>query len=261
MTFERLFKVFENTAPRKPQGGRVACVRSSAWLLSFIMISLLIPERSSAQREMWLDYYATFPAGRFWSYEVNPGFSKGLTNPVWLDTYISGNATYQDQNWLSTEGNLEFHYTFNSGAENVFELRPWVGTNLIWATHGGFLNLFYPSFGMRFEDRFFWYQTSGTQETKQRLRFRLSVRFPLNSASLVTGTFYVITLVEGYFPLNGEAKEISADKRRFQLGMGYVVATDLRVEMQYILMRQRNTIQNTFETSSNVVWLAVRNYF
>lgn len=239
----------------------MACCSKSARLICFSLAMVLIPDRSSAQKEMWLDHYAVFPAGRFWSYEVNPGLSKGFTDPVWFETYLNANATYQDYNWLSTEGNLEVHYTANTVSENVVELRPWIGANLIWATQGEMVNLFYPSIGFRFEDRFFWYQTSGTGATKQRIRLRLYARFPINNASLVTGTYYLITLVEGYFPLNGEAKEISADKRRFQLGLGYVIAADLRIETQYILMRQRNTLQNRFETSSNIVWLAVRNYF
>lgn len=224
-------------------------------------LMLLLPDISSAQKEMWLDYYAIFPAGRFWSYEVNTGLSKGFTDPVWAETYLSANATYQDYNWLSVEGNFEAHYTKNSVSDNFVELRPWVGANLIWATQGELLNLFYPSIGIRFEDRFFWYQPSGAQETKQRMRLRLHARFPLNNTTISTGTYYVITLVEASFPLNGEAKEIRADKRRFQLGLGYVVAADLRIEMQYVLMRQRNTLQNKFETNSQILWLAVRNYF
>ncbi len=93
------------------------------------------------------------------------------------------------------------------------------------------------------------------------MRLRLYARFPLNNTTLATGTYYLISLVEFYIPLDGEAREISADKRRFQLGLGYVVAADLRLELQYVAMRQRNTLQNKFEASSNIVWLAVRNYF
>ena len=117
---------------------------SSALLGVSFFLLLLIPSQSIGQMEMWLDYFATFPAGRYWSYEVNPGMAKGLTNPVWFEPYISANATYQDQNWLSTEGNLETHYTFNTTLEDVFELRPWVGLNFIWPTFGEHLNLFYP---------------------------------------------------------------------------------------------------------------------
>jgi hypothetical protein len=236
--------------------------RSRALLaVPFLLLILLIPSQSSGQTEMWLDYYANFPAGRYWSYEVNPGMAKGLTDPVWFEPYISANATYQDQNWLSTEGNLETHYTFNTTAEDVFEIRPWVGLNFIWPTFGEPLNLFYPSFSLRFEDRFFWYQSSGTQETKQRMRLRVFARFPLNNETLTTGTYYLLCLAEAYVPLNGDAREVSADKRRFQAGLGYVVASDLRVELQYLLMRTRNTELNTFETTSHIIWLALRNYF
>ena len=100
-----------------------------------------------------------------------------------------------------------------------------------------------------------------TQESKSRARFRVSTRFPLNNDHLVSGTYYLLFLAEAYVPLNGDAREVSADKRRVQGGLGYVVGQDLRIELQYILMRQRNTYTNSFEISSNIVWLAVRSYF
>lgn len=227
-----------------------------------VFMTLLSAERSAGQtNELWLDYFATFPAGRYWSYEINPGMAKGLTSPVWLEMYVSANATYQDQNWLSTEGNLEAHYTFNPSAEDVFELRPWLGANFIWATYGGPLNLFFPSISLRLEERLFWYQSSGTNDSKERVRLRMFARFPLNNETLVEGTYYFLTLIEFYVPLNGEAREVSADKRRFQVGIGYVAASNLRIELQYIMMRSRNTELNTFDHTNNIFWLAVRNFF
>jgi len=174
---------------------------------------------------------------------------------------MAATATYQPHNWQSTEGNLEFHYTFDKSTENVIEVRPWLGLNFIWPTYGEYLNLFYPSFSVRLEERFLWYQERGTEESKSRARFRVSTRFPLNNEQLESGTYYLLFLAEVYVPLNGEAREVSARKRRFQGGLGYVVAQDLRIELEYVLMRQQNTYTNSFETSSNVVWLALRNYF
>ncbi len=228
-------------------------------LLFLWMLSL--SQASAQSKELWLDYYAVFLAGRYWSYEINPGVSKGLTDPVWLDTYVSGNATYQDQNWLSTEGNLEFHYTFNTTTENVREIRPWLGANFIWPTFGGALNLYYPTLSLRFEERFLSYMSSGNTATKERIRLRVFTKLPLNDESMRAGTYYLIFLLETYVPLDGDAKEISADKRRFQIGLGYVMSPAVRLELQYLLMRERNTAENRFENSSNIFWFAFRNYF
>jgi hypothetical protein len=214
-----------------------------------------------AQTELWGDYYATFRGGEGLTFEVNPGFSKGMKGATWLDTYLSGSATYQPLDWLSTDGNFEIHYTFDKSTENVLELRPWVGINAIWPTFGDYLNLFYPSLSVRLEERFFWYEESGTQDRTTRLRLRLFTRFPLNYTTLARGTYYLLFLAEIYASLDGEAREVSSDKRRFQGGLGYVVDTHLRLELQYILMRQRNSYTNSYETTSNIIWLAVRNYF
>jgi hypothetical protein len=53
---------------------------------------------------------------------------------------------------------------------------------------------------------------------------------------------------------------VSADKTRFQAGLGYVFGPELRLELQYIHMRTRDTQENKFEASSNIVWLAVKHF-
>lgn len=227
-----------------------------------VMLILLASGRGGAQtKEAWVDYIANWTPTGSWSFEVNPGFSKGLGDAHWLDVYLSSNATYQPFSWVSTEGNLEAHYTFDNETEDVLEVRPWLGLNFIWATYGKYLNLFYPSLSLRLEERFFWYQETGTQETKTRARLRVSIRFPLNNETLTSGTYYLHFLSETYAPLTGEAQEVSADRRRFQTGLGYVIGPELRLELQYVMMRTRNSYLNTFETSSHIIWLAVRNYF
>ena len=66
--------------------------------------------------------------------------------------------------------------------------------------------------------------------------------------------------LRGFTPLDGEAREVSADKTRFQAGLGYVFGPELRLELQYIHMRTLNTAAHKYEASSNVVWLAVKHF-
>jgi hypothetical protein len=226
-----------------------------------LLIFLASAQSVGQSSEVWLDYFALWPAGSEWTFEANTGFAKGVTDPKWLDAYLSGNATFQPFNWFNTEGNFETHYTFNTTEEDILELRPWLGVSLIWATYGGPLRLFYPFLSVRLEERLFWYQTSGAKETKERLRLRMSARFCLNNDLLTEGTYYLLFLAESFIPLDGSATEVSADRLRFQGGIGYVVGPDLRLELQYVLMRTRNTQMNTFEVSNNVVWFALRNHF
>jgi hypothetical protein len=230
--------------------------------MAFAMLTLVAPGRSSSQTtEAWLDYFANWTPPGSWSYEVNPGLAKALSGAQWLDTYLGLNTTYIPFNWFSVEGNFETHYTFDPETEDVLELRPWLGLNFIWATFGQHLNLFYPMISARLEKRYFWYQSSGIEDTKGRLRLRAFARFTLNNQRLETGTYYLLFLVEVYAPIDGEAREVSADKTRFQAGLGYVLGPELRLELQFLHMRTRNTQENKFEASSNVVWLAVRHFF
>ena len=170
------------------------------------------------------------------------------------------NTTYIPFNWFNAEGNFETHYTLDPATEDVLELRPWLGLNFIWATFGDHLNLFYPMISARLERRHFWYQSSGTEDTKWRVRLRAFARFTLNNKTLETGTYYLLFLAEGFTPIDGNAREVSADKTRFQAGLGYVFSPELRLELQYIHMRTLNTAANKFEASSNIVWLAVKHF-
>jgi hypothetical protein len=225
------------------------------------MLILLAPGRSSAQTtEVWLDYFANWTPPGSWSYEANPGIAKAVSGAQWLDTYLALNTTYIPFNWFNAEGNFETHYTFDPATEDVLELRPWLGLNFVWATFGNHLNLFYPMISARLERRHFWYQSSGTEDTKWRVRLRAFARFTLNNERLETGTYYLLFLVEGFTPIDGDAREVSADKTRFQAGLGYVFGPELRLELQYIHMRTRNTQENKFEASSNIVWLAVKHF-
>jgi hypothetical protein len=226
-----------------------------------ILVILLGPARSGAQTaETWVDYFANWTTQSDWSYEVNPGFAKAVSGGQWLDTYVGLNTTYNPVNWFSAEGNFETHYTFDHSTEDILELRPWLGLNFIWATFGNRLNLFYPMISARLERRHFWYQSSGVEDTKERLRLRAFARFTLNNETLEQGTYYLLFLAEAYVPLDGEAREVSADKYRLQTGVGYVFGPDMRMEIQYIMMRTRNTQSNEFEVSSHILWLALRHY-
>jgi len=225
------------------------------------MLIFVAPSRSAAQTtEVWLDYIANWTPPGAWSYEVNPGLAKAISGAEWLDTYLALNTTYIPFNWFSTEGNLETHYIFDPQTEDVLEVRPWLGLNFIWSTFGRHFNLFYPMISARLERRYFWYQTSGMEDVKSRLRLRAFARFTLNNETLTKGTYYLLFLVETYSPIDGDAREVSADRSRFQAGLGYVLGPDLRLELQYIHMRTRNTQGNKFEASSNIVWLAVKHF-
>jgi hypothetical protein len=77
----------------------------------------------------------------------------------------------------------------------------------------------------------------------------------------VQGTYYLLFLAETFATLQGDLKEVSADRRRFQAGIGYVVELETRMEFHYVVMRTRDTYTNSFEEDSRIFWLAVRHFF
>jgi hypothetical protein len=171
--------------PPRPQHN----VRHSLWLI--VIFFLALPSLALAQeKQAWIDYFGTLQFSPRWAVELNPGTAYLAAEGGWRDYYAAGTAMFTPLNWLELQGGLEGHYTVDPVQENSVEIRPSLASVFTWATYGQYLNLFYPFFMAKYEERFISYQESGTSQTLSRLRFSVSARFPLNSPILDPGTWY-----------------------------------------------------------------------
>jgi hypothetical protein len=115
---------------------------------------------------------------------------------------------------------------------------------------------------VRVESRNFIY--SGAQEgsdSSWRLRNRLEFLAPINKAKLTDDRArYVLADWEWFVPLQDQ-EERFANKQRIRAGLGYRRSFQWRFEALYIWTRSRNTIEDDFATSDNLIDIRVKRLF
>jgi hypothetical protein len=101
---------------------------------------------------------------------------------------------------------------------------------------------------------------SGTDSTI-RFRNRLEFQVPLNTAKMTDDrTRYVLADWEWFIPLD-DPTERFANRQRIRAGVGYRPVSQWRFEALYIWSRSRDTTDEGFRTSDNIVDLRVKRVF
>ena len=111
---------------------------------------------------------------------------------------------------------------------------------------------------VRLEWRNLYYSTDKPQSSTLRFRDRLEMSWSLTRSRLTDdGATYLIGDAEWFWPLD-EPGERFANKQRLRTGLGYRHNFAWRVEVLYILNRTRNTLDDSFTTTDNVVDFKVK---
>ena len=115
---------------------------------------------------------------------------------------------------------------------------------------------------VRVESRNLFYTGAGSgSDSSVRFRNRLELVAPLNTAKLTDdGARYMLADWEWFIPL-GEPQERFANQQRIRAGFGYRRSQAWRVEALYMWTRSRNTIEDGFTTSDNIIDLRVKRAF
>ena len=84
---------------------------------------------------------------------------------------------------------------------------------------------------------------------------------PLNKERLTDdGARYLLTDWEWFIPLSDQDERF-ANKQRIRAGFGYRRTFAWRFEALYIWTRSRNTIEDDFDTSDNIINIRVKRFF
>jgi hypothetical protein len=115
---------------------------------------------------------------------------------------------------------------------------------------------------VRLESRnFFYYGAGSGAESTWRFRNRLECLVPLNRERISDeGARYLLADWEWFVPLEDQ-EERSANRQRLRTGLGYRRRFNWRFEAIYIRTRSRNTIEDGFDTSDNIINVRVKRLF
>jgi len=107
---------------------------------------------------------------------------------------------------------------------------------------------------VRWEWRHFSYSDGEPSSASWRFRNRLEFLYPLNRPNMGSdGTIHLIADWEWFVPISDDAHERYANRRRYRGGVGYRPNRTWQTAVLYIRTNSRNTIDQPFSTSENIL--------
>jgi Protein of unknown function (DUF2490) len=190
----------------------------------------------------------------------------------WRNLDLTPNVEYSPNGWLDLIAEAVVGYTKQTDDVNSTELTPRVGLRF------HFLSRALPTAIrgrerapsrrvvvrdlVRVESRNIFYSGAGSgSESTVRFRNRLEFLVPLNKRKMTDdGARYLLADWEWFIPLD-DVEERFANKQRIRTGLGYRRSFAWRFEALYMWTRSRNTIEEGFTTSDNIINLRVKRLF
>lgn len=190
-------------------------------------------------------------------------------DPGWRNLDVTPNVEFSPTGWLDLVGEVATGYTQQTDEVNTTEISPRAGVrfHLFSRARGprGLLPERAPLRRVvvrnlvRVESRNFFYSGAETgSDSSVRFRNRFEFLVPLNKEKLtIDGARYVLADWEWFIPLE-DPTERFANKQRIRTGFGYRRSFAWRVEALYIWTRSRQTIDEEFDTSDNIIDIRVK---
>ena len=240
-------------------------LRSRLVRLGVVLALLAAPARTVVAQDsttvtenLWLDFI------------VNWGFSSDFR--FWADNYyrtlVSGAPTqrmvgtrpelsYAALGWLQVMGGANIRYTDDTGGLNSWELRPYVGVQLVGDR---FRRITFRNY-TRLEYRKILYTGSDSTAGSWRLRTRFEVEGLVAGKTFSDpGSWHLSGDVEFFVDLSDPVGERFADRARIRVGVGHVRTLKWHFDAFYILQFSRDTKTSGVTGIDNFLRLRVKFY-
>ena len=192
--------------------------------------------------------------------------------PGWRNLDVTPNVEYSLNGWLDLVGEATIGYTRQTDDVNSTELSPRVGVRFHLLSRYTDAVIRRRELSprrrlvvrdlLRVESRNLVYSGAGSgSDSSVRFRNRLEFLVPLNRQKLTEdGAAYLLADWEWFVPLN-EPEERFANRQRIRTGLGYRRSSAWRYEVLYMWTRSRNTLEDGFATSDNIIDVRVKRVF
>lgn len=252
-------------------------VMSSTALTMLLVGFASAPAAAQANKQLWGNVTLNWMPTNRLTYELD--FEPKVLvkpkpdEPSWRNLDVTPNVEYALRNWLDLVGEIATGYTKQTDDVNTWEASPRVGVRFHLFSRG------IPKRAPRVRDlpptrrvvvrdlvrvesrNLFYTGAESGSDSSFRFRNRLELLLPLNKPKLTDdGARYWVADWEWFIPVS-EPGERFANKQRIRTGLGYRRNQAWRFEAFYIWMRSRDTLENGFTTSENILDLRVKRVF
>lgn len=238
--------------------------------VSTLVIALLIAATASAQTEpttqLWgnftLDWHTSPRVTYSLDFEPKVLVAGPPDQPVWASLDVTPSAEFAITKWADLIGESVLARTIQTDDLKTTEVSVRGGArfHLFSRQQRVLFNEQFPKRRLvlrdlvRWEWRHFSYSDDEPSTGSWRFRNRAEFLFPLNRPTMgADGTIHLIADWEWFIPISDDAHERYANRRRYRGGVGYRPNRNWQTAVLYIRTNSRNTIDQPFSTSENIL--------
>jgi hypothetical protein len=191
-------------------------------------------------------------------------------DPGWRNLDLTPNVEYSPRSWFDLVAETTIGHTRQTDDVDSTEVTPRFGVRFHLFSRGMRFHPLEQAPRRRFvwrdlvrvESRNFFYSGGDVaSESTVRFRNRLEFLMPLNKERITDdGARYLMTDWEWFIPLD-DPEERFANRQRIRTGLGYRRSFNWRYELLYIWTRSRDTIDDRFSTTENIIDIRVKRVF
>ena len=94
-----------------------------------------------------------------------------------------------------------------------------------------------------------------------KFRYKLGADIPINNTTIAVGTFFVPISFEVFSNLVLVNQDVTQDRNRTELGIGYRATKDLRLQIRYTLQGIFNNLEGGIRQSDHILRFSVTQTF
>ena len=238
-------------------------------------ILVAVPVSAQTNLQLWSTFTVNWVKSDRLTYELEAEpkvlLSAPEGEPGWASFDVTPNIEYTVNDWLDVLGEVATGYTSQTDDVNSFELSPRAGVRFHLTSRplrtGPLKRERVPYHRivvrnlLRIEQRNLFYSNDQATDSVLRVRNRLELQVPLNTLKVSDdGARYLLTDWEWFIPIDDPAERF-ANRQRIRAGFGYRRNFQWRFEALYIWTRSRDTTDEGFRTSDNIVNVRLKRLF
>jgi hypothetical protein len=242
--------------------------------LAGLLLVMCTPVAAQTTTQFWGNLTFNWVKSERLVYEVDFEPKTLLTapddEPHWRNLDVTPNLEYALRPRFDLVGDMTIGRTMQSDDLDSTEVTPRLGVRFHLFSRVRRFHLLEPAPRrhivvrdlVRFESRNFFY-SGGEDPSDSTIRFRNRLEFlmPLNRERITDdGAYYWLADWEWFIPLD-DPEERFASRQRIRAGIGYRRSFNWRYELLYIWTRSRDTTEDGFATSENIINVRVKRLF
>jgi hypothetical protein len=209
--------------------------------------------RAQQNTQAWVDFIVDYPFSNQYLAELETSYQAMITgDSTWRSYNLTPTFEYQFFSNVDFIASVPLSYTVQTEDYESFESR--ITLEVRWhITQNKRVNT---RIVLKGEERFFQNLETKEWDNSTRLRLMVEATIAINAPNLYHDKlWYAIADFEEFFVTDEDLDERYANRRRGRIGAGYRLDYKNRFELVYTLQASRNAIDDSFESTDNVLQL------